>query len=132
MNKIKDSIKQFETDGCSGGMSFIYTNVFKKELPWRGACVTHDLQYWVGGSKYDRKKADIDLLCDVSKNGHPIIGFLMYLAVRMGGGPFFPTSYRWGYGKTYPCKYGRRCANDKRLLALQKKKVKEGEVNDIS
>jgi len=30
----------------------------------------------------------------------------MLAGVRVGGTPFLPTSFRWGYGRVYPKFYG--------------------------
>lgn len=101
----KETIAPFTTDGCSGGMSWLYNNLFHKELPWRDVCVEHDKAYWQGGTKKERRDADIELMCGVAKSGYPIIGSLMYVAVRFGGHWIFPTPYRWGYGWKYPKMY---------------------------
>jgi len=105
--KIKDKIDPFTTDGCSGGMSWLYNNIFGKELPWRDDCVEHDKAYWYGGTSEQRRLADIKLMCDVANTGYPIIGSLMYVAVRIGGHPLLPMSWRWGYGWKYPKKYSK-------------------------
>ena len=42
----------------------------------------------------------------VARVGEPAVGTVMLLGVRVGGSPFFPTSYRWGYGWPYPKAYG--------------------------
>jgi len=101
--------KPFTTDGCSGGMSWFWNNVLRRETPWRHACVVHDLQYWLGGTKDDRLHSDIRLFADVVKNGHSIIALLMFIAVRIGGSAYWPTSYRWGYRYGYlQQKYNKR------------------------
>jgi hypothetical protein len=118
-----ENLKAFSTDGCSGGLSWIANKVFGKELPWRGACVEHDVEYWIGGTKRDRKLADIELLTNVADNGYPIIGFLMYIAVRIGGSPYYPTKFRWGYGSNFPDKYKQR--NNEMNSCLIKEKIKK-------
>jgi hypothetical protein len=30
----------------------------------------------------------------------------MFAGVRVGGSPYFPTPFRWGYGWSYPRGYG--------------------------
>ena len=42
----------------------------------------------------------------VADLGQEEISFLMLAAVRVGGSPFFPTKFRWGYGWPYPKLYG--------------------------
>lgn len=91
----------FSTDGCSGGMSSSWKALFGTITPWEGCCVEHDYAYWKGGPARLRAAADLKLRECVSKNGHPIIAWLMWAGVRFGGHPAWRTSYRWGYG----CKY---------------------------
>jgi hypothetical protein len=91
-------LKEFKTDGCSGGMSWVWNLVTGHGPPWEGCCVTHDKHYWAGGSKQDRKDADKALRVCVAKNGYPIWAWIMWIAVRLGGGPRWPSRYRWGFG----------------------------------
>lgn len=94
--------REFTTDGCSGGMSWFWQTAVKPftktDIPWRDCCVTHDRAYWMGGSWYDRRFADRELAQCVEQKGYPVIGWLMYIGVRIGGSPFWPLSWRWGYG----------------------------------
>ncbi len=101
------------SDGCSGGMSegyeklqmMIHENV-EKTLPWRGCCVIHDETYYYGGSKEEKIAADKKLKNCVANvvgkkgMGH-LLGSTMELAVKIGGKPYFSTSYRWGYGEDF-------------------------------
>jgi len=68
---------------------------------WHECCVAHDYAYCEGGTRQDRKKADIQLMRCVALKGHPHIAYLMFLGVRLFGGPFFPTRFRWGFGRPY-------------------------------
>jgi hypothetical protein len=92
----------FTTDGCSGGMSAFWQHLVKPftktDIPWRDCCVTHDKDYWMGGTWKDRQNADQALRECVSARGYPITGFLMYWGVRAGGSPLWVFSWRWGYG----------------------------------
>ena len=94
--------REFTTDGCSGGMSWAWQTFAKPftktDIPWRDCCVEHDKEYWMGGTWWERRKADEQLRQCVSRQGYPTMGWLMYLGVRVGGSPFFPFSWRWGYG----------------------------------
>ncbi len=59
-NKPGVVIDEFSSDGCSGGMSMVWTSVaeispiFAKRLgqhpPWQYCCVAHDWHYWRGDS----------------------------------------------------------------------------------
>jgi len=42
----------------------------------------------------------------VASVGEPEIAKLMLLGVRVGGTPYLPTQFRWGYGWPYPRLYG--------------------------
>ena len=66
-----DGLKEFETDDCSGGMSWIYKKLTGKRLPWADACVEHDKAYHKGGTAAERKEADEWLLIQVTAEGYP-------------------------------------------------------------
>ncbi len=96
------------SDGCSGGMSALYkklTFLHKKhgaKLKWHNCCVIHDEAYYYGGTKEDKTQADKNLSQCVSKVvGNKFLGKTMQLAVKIGGSPHLPTSYRWGYGEDF-------------------------------
>jgi hypothetical protein len=89
------SLQPFSTDGCSSfpDRALIGTT------DWCGCCLAHDLAYWRGGTAEERLKADQDLKdCVHAASGSPELADLMFAGVRMGGGPYFFTTYRWGYG----------------------------------
>jgi hypothetical protein len=77
----------FTTDGCSRA----------PDDNWVACCVVHDITYWCGGSKKDREAADQFLKQCVNKQAD-VIGSLFYAGVRVGGTPWLPTPWRWGYG----------------------------------
>ena len=83
--------EQMFTDGCSA-----WPDGKKREC-----CVTHDIEYWCGGTKRDRKKADTEFKSCVSRETGPINASLVYRGVRMGGVPWLPFRWRWGYGYKY-------------------------------
>jgi hypothetical protein len=97
-----EPIKPFTTDGCS---AFPDGTVEQNTL-WLACCTEHDLAYWKGGSYNDRAVADQTLQECVSQVGEPAIAMFMLAGVRVGGTPFLPTKFRWGYGWTYPRLYG--------------------------
>jgi len=88
----------FTTDGCS---------MFPDHSPsgkadWCVCCVAHDLAYWRGGSADERVAADAALeRCVRTASGDATLARTMLAGVRVGGSPYFPTSYRWGYGWPY-------------------------------
>jgi hypothetical protein len=82
----------FKPDGCSCW----------PDGDWLECCVNHDLLYWIGGTREERKEADQELRKCVTEKGHPIVGQVMYLGVRIGGVWWLPTPFRWGFGWNYP------------------------------
>jgi hypothetical protein len=93
-----ENIKPFTSDGCS---VFPDGTFDQKEL-WLACCTNHDYAYWQGGTYQKRLIADKQLRQCVAKVGEPQIASLMLAGVRVGGSPYFPTSFRWGYGWPYP------------------------------
>ncbi|MFO1351085.1 MAG: hypothetical protein U1F68_10605 [Gammaproteobacteria bacterium] len=92
---INDQItppKPFTTDHCT----------WFPDGDYGGCCVEHDRIYWRGGSAEARKAADRALMDCVARGGRPWLAKLMYLGVRIGGHPWLPTSWRWGYGWHWP------------------------------
>ncbi|MEG7522336.1 MAG: hypothetical protein M3H12_04455 [Chromatiales bacterium] len=88
-------------DGCSGGMSFFWKNVLGKTPPWEGCCDAHDQRYAVGGTEEQRWQADLELKACVTNKGHPNWASVMWVMVRMGGVPWLPLPWRWGFDTTY-------------------------------
>ncbi|QSI78379.1 hypothetical protein [Niveibacterium microcysteis] len=103
-----DTLKPFTTDGCS---SFPDGTPWQQTL-WLDCCVKHDIAYWIGGTKEDRVAADETLEQCVAAVAEPAIAKLMLAGVRAGGTPYFPTTYRWGYGWSYPRGYGALSRDD--------------------
>ena len=96
---------RFSSDGCSGLMSWAWRTVTGHGPPWEGCCVVHDRAYWAGGTWADRRAADRRLRQCVAANGHPLWAWLMWAGVRIGGTPYLPTAWRWGYGWHWPHGY---------------------------
>ena len=108
----REGIPEFEpkrhSDGCSGGMSATYAKLeflhakYGNTLPWRQCCVVHDHAYYYGGSEEEKITADKKLKeCVTEVVGNKTLGVLMKDAVLIGGVPYFPTTYRWGYGEDF-------------------------------
>ncbi len=100
---LSEEISQFTSDGCS---AFPDGTISENEL-WLSCCTAHDFAYWKGGTYDERLKADNDLQVCVSKLGEETISMIMLAGVRIGGTPFIPTSFRWGYGWQFPRGYGK-------------------------
>ena len=82
----------FKSDGCTMFPNNDYLD----------CCVQHDLAYFKGGSWKERWRADGRLKqCVAAKNGwwHKPVATIMWAGVRIGGVPFLPTPFRWGFGK---------------------------------
>ncbi len=107
-----DNIKPFTSDGCS---SFPDGTPKQKTL-WLNCCTEHDRAYWKGGSYEQREQADQALKMCVEKVGKPKIAQLMLAGVRVGGTPYLPTSFRWGYGWPYFRGYKKISADEEKLI----------------
>jgi hypothetical protein len=107
-----ENIKPFTSDGCSVFPDGTFAH---KEL-WLACCTAHDYSYWQGGTYEDRLIADQQLQQCVSEVGEPQIAKLMLAGVRVGGSPYFPTSFRWGYGWSYPRLYKSLTAEEKEQI----------------
>ena len=90
-------LKPFTTDGCS---AFPDGNT-TENAKWITCCIEHDFAYWKGGTIDERKQADDLLKQCVSELGEKDLSIVMHIGVRLGGSPFYPTWYRWGYGWPY-------------------------------
>jgi hypothetical protein len=82
----------FVTDGCS---------LWIDDGWGEPCCVEHDISYWCGGRSNARAEADAELRRCVDARTSAAVAWLMWLGVRAGGHPIFPTWYRWGYGRSY-------------------------------
>lgn len=118
---------KFSTDGCSGGISAVWSEVsvqfpelaaqFGRTLPWQACCVAHDRVYHEAGNAQSaqasfeaRLEADNALricvaqmgegLSAIERDGYQALSQVMYGAVRAAGGPCSGLPWRWGYG--YP------------------------------
>ena len=90
-----DALKPFASDGCS----LFPDRALIGHGDWCGCCIAHDLAYWRGGTSEARQLADNALRACVARvTGNEALAELMYEGVRAGGGPYFYTTYRWGYG----------------------------------
>lgn len=112
----EERLSDFKSDGCS----LFVDGTFKDKDLWRDCCVEHDVAYWRGGTREERLAADEKFrACVERKTGDKALARLMYEAVRAGGGPHFPTWYRWGYG--WPQGRGYKALTDEELSAVEKK-----------
>lgn len=96
-----EEIRPFTSDGCSA----FPDGTLQQQQLWLSCCTEHDRAYWQGGSYQQRLEADLALEQCVAAVGEPIIATLMLSGVRVGGSPYWPTPFRWGYGWPYPHGY---------------------------
>lgn len=92
----ENELRPFTTDGCSVVPDFSFTS----------CCVEHDVDYWKGGTKQERKESDKRLRACVKEKSNGLTGSMFYWGVRVGGTPYMATSYRWGYGWKFLRPYG--------------------------
>jgi hypothetical protein len=115
-----DSLKPFTTDGCS----LFPDGTYHQQSLWLSCCIHHDLAYWKGGTEQQRLAADQSLERCVSQVGEPEIAKLMLAGVRVGGSPYFPTSYRWGYGWSYQRGYKPLSDEEKRQVSVELRRLR--------
>ena len=65
---------------------------------WCDCCYHHAIAYWRGVTWSERRIADIKLKTCIQEKAGFWRGMKVYIGVRLGGFPFWPTSFRWGYG----------------------------------
>jgi len=82
-------------------MTWLWRLVLRRDPPWQDLCVEHDRAYWRGGTAEQRVAADLALARGVMDRGFPVMAALMWLGVRVGGAPWLPLPWRWGYGHPY-------------------------------
>jgi len=107
------TISPFSTDGCS----MFPDGTLEDKTLWQKCCVEHDKRYWRGGTYDERKAADGQLKQCVASVGKPKIAALMLAGVRMGGSPYWPTPFRWGYG--WPYMRGYKALTKAELAAVE-------------
>jgi|GEM_PF-688637 len=103
----RNALEQLATSYCeqkrgllSGHPDYIFTTDGCSLLPgdrYLVCCIVHDIAYWCGGDSRDRRQADEQLRTCVNEETAGL-GNFMYLGVRLGGIPWLPTPWRWGYG----------------------------------
>jgi len=106
-------LRPFTTDGCSS----FPDGTSEHHWLWSACCVNHDIAYWKGGTRSERRVADKVLAQCVASVGKPKTARLMLAGVRIGGTPYLPTSYRWGYGWPYP--RGYKSLTEKEQMEVQ-------------
>ena len=110
------SLADFTSDRCSGGYP---EGTSQQPKLWCDCCVTHDLAYWKGGTADERRAADRELERCVAAKGEPRRAWRMRLGVWLGGGPYWPTGYRWAYGWPYGRGYAPLTDEERAAVAVK-------------
>lgn len=109
-------LKPFKSDGCS---FFPDQSLINKD-DLSECCIEHDMAYWQGGTKTEREQADKMLKeCILTKTNDEDLANMMYVGVRFGGSPYFPTWYRWGYGWNYHRGYDPLTDEEKKMVQIR-------------
>ncbi|MGH1370710.1 MAG: FAD-binding oxidoreductase [Cellvibrionaceae bacterium] len=108
------ALKAFSSDGCS----LFPDGTWQDNTLWKDCCFKHDYDYWKGGTEHERKASDQALRQCVIDLGETEIAELMLTGVRTGGGPYWPTPYRWGYG--WPLGRGYKALSASELAQVEK------------
>ena len=109
-------LSPFTSDGCS----LFPDGTVEDRTMWCDCCLTHDVAYWQGGTEEERLAADEGLRnCVLKTTGNEALATAMFLGVRAGGSPAFPTWYRWGYGWPYGRGYQTLSAAEQRNVREQ-------------
>jgi hypothetical protein len=118
-NSANLQLADFTSDGCS----LFLNGTFEDPDMWEDCCHKHDLAYWRGCTEEERYQADLAFkACVLKKTGNAELAEIMYQAVRVGGSPYFPTWYRWGYG--WPVGRGYQKLSEADLLLVDQKLAK--------
>jgi len=94
-------LRPFTTDGCS----VVPDGVPGSPAGWQACCVAHDIEYWLGGTREEKRRADEALDQCIRHVGYSSLGRLFEAGVRAMGGPSTDQTYRWGYGWNGPRGY---------------------------
>ena len=114
VGSAKDTLQPFTTDGCSR----FPDRALIGQADWCSCCVAHDLAYWRGGTSEARLNADRELkTCVHRASNNEALAEAMFAGVRAGGGPYFYTPYRWGYGWAFGRPYGPLTAEEEGLAS---------------
>jgi len=119
------TLKPFISDGCS----IFPDGNWQSQTLWHSCCLKHDYDYWKGGTQTQRKNSDNALKQCVIELGEAEIAELMLAGVRAGGGPYWPTPYRWGYG--WPMGRGYKALTAAEQQQVQKLSLKIPQIKDI-
>lgn len=92
LHQNKTPPREFSSDGCT----------MWPDAGIKSCCLKHDMKYWCGGSFKERRSADLAFMQCIRQKERAGDGLVEYLGLKIGGSPFLPFSWRWGYGWSWP------------------------------
>jgi hypothetical protein len=95
------SARRAPDNECSGGQTWLWNQLNGHDPPWEKCCEAHDKRYFKGGTAKDRKDADLALRACIEALGYPGWAAVYYWAVRLFGGPHWPSAKRWAFGRPF-------------------------------
>ena len=122
---MPDHYLELDSGACSR-VSDLYGRLTGRALSFERRCLLHDAEYAVGGSRRDRRRADLEfrrgVFFDVrlalrgrggfwSAFASPlarVVAGLLFWRARLRGGPRSRRPRRWGFLTSYPWPDGRR------------------------
>ena len=90
--------KPFKSDGCTLSPAFNFLH----------CCEVHDRKYWRGGTREQRREADIAFRDCIRAAGRPVLAEIYFRAVRVAASPISPVPWRWGFGWPWPKGYEKK------------------------
>lgn len=99
-------IRPFKTDGCS----------MCPDGSWGHCCEAHDIPYWKGGTAGERWDADVAMFKCVREETNWLWASVMFVGVRIGGFPYWPFPWRWGFGWDYAKGYGKLTPEEEAMV----------------
>jgi hypothetical protein len=84
---------RFSSDGCTLSPD----GTMREPEKWKECCVAHDLSLWGGGTKSERKLADLALKSCLEVKANKLIAQIYWIGVRLGNlSPWKIPTKRWG------------------------------------
>lgn len=109
------ALKRFDTDFCTAWPE----GTKKHPMLWAHCCVAHDLGFWIGGNKKQKKRVDLELKSCVSKVAGPIMGQIMFVGVQLGYLSPIKGPNRWGWGWKHSQEYYRTLSEEENDIARE-------------
>lgn len=102
-NPKAPTLRPFTSDGCSASPDGV--PLTSKSQAWLDCCIDHDLEYWGGGSKSDKRSADSKFKKCIQDKGYESVAYLYHKSVSVVPSAKTNFTYRWGYGWNYKRPY---------------------------